>query len=121
MPVTGFRRLGSLACSAPPVTFSVTTGDQLGAGRHSLIGSVCRNWQRLAESRGKRRRLVTLLTLESWQQKTPRVTDWRHMASTAGNEIRTHDIHVGNVTHVSSSSLQTQDLRTMSTDRCRTR
>ena len=81
VPVTGFRRLGGLAYWASPVTFWVTTGDQLGAGRHSGIGRICRDWQGLAESRGERGRPVRLAALESWRKKTPYVTDWQHMAS----------------------------------------
>ena len=76
-----------------------STGDQLGAGWHSLIDNVCPDCHRLARSRAEQRRLVTLSALESWRKKTPRVTDWQTHGVKAGDEIRTHDIHVGNVTH----------------------
>ncbi len=39
----------------------------------------------------------------------------------AGNEIRTRDIHVGNVREASSSALLPKDLRVMSVPRCRSR
>ncbi len=53
-----------------------------------------------------------------------RAAPWQRLSPgghQAGDEIRTQDIHVGNVREVSSINLHTQDLQTMAASRCRTR
>ena len=100
--VKGFRRLAGLACSALPVTNSVLrlhvmVPNSVSEGSARLVASA-RDWPDGSRNGKRGGRGVRLAGLESWRKKTPRVADWRHMASQAGDEIRTHDIHVGNVT-----------------------